>query len=70
MFVTILSDALDYFPEEYLASLECRTDPRLLESGFYSAVVWIENMLQEWLEEVTPGDVCRQIVARTRCSSS
>ncbi len=38
-------------------------DPRLLEGGFYSAVVWIENMLQEWLEEVTPGDVCRQIVA-------
>ncbi|CAD7337460.1 hypothetical protein FIM10_12695 [Sphingomonadales bacterium 56] len=70
MFVTILSDALDYFPEEYLVSLECRTDPRLLESGFYSAVVWIENMLREWLEEVTPGDVCRQIVARTRCSSS
>jgi hypothetical protein len=63
MFVTILSDALDYFPDEYFSAMESRMDPRLLEGGFYSAVVWIENMLQEWLEEVTPGDVCRQIVA-------
>lgn len=63
MFVTILSDALNYFPEEYFVSLEGRMDPCLLEGGFYSAVVWIENILREWLEEVTPGDVCRQIVA-------
>ena len=64
MFVTILSDALNYFPEEYFSGMEGRMDPRLLEGGFYSAVVWMENMLREWLEEVTPGDVCRQIVSR------
>jgi hypothetical protein len=44
--------------------MESRMDPQLLEGGFYSAVVWIENMLREWLEDVTPGDACRQIVAR------
>ncbi|MCP1471460.1 hypothetical protein J3E64_003167 [Sphingobium sp. OAS761] len=64
MFVTILADALQYFPEEYFASMESRMDARLLEGGFYSAVVWIDNMLREWLEDVTPGDACRQIVAR------
>ncbi len=64
MFVTILADALQHFPEEYFASMESRMDPRLLEGGFYSAVVWIDNMLREWLEDITPGDACRQIVAR------
>jgi hypothetical protein len=64
MFITILSEALKHFPEEYFSSMESRMDPQLLEGGFYSAVVWIENMLREWLEDVTPGDACRQIVAR------
>jgi len=63
MFITILADALQHFPEEYFASMENRMDARLLEGGFYSAVVWIDNMLREWLDDVTPGDACRQIVA-------
>lgn len=67
MFITILSDALNHFPEGYFRSMESRMDQRLLEGGFCSAIVWIENMLREWLEEVTPGDVSRQIVARHRC---
>jgi len=66
MFITILADTLDYFPEDYFSAMESRMDPQLLESGFYSAIVWIENMLREWLEPVTPGDVCREIVARSR----
>lgn len=70
MFITILSDALNYFPDEYFAPMETRMDPRLLEDGFYSGVVWIENMLREWLEDVTPGDVCRQIVGRTGLQSA
>jgi hypothetical protein len=64
MFITILADVLQHFPEDYFASMETRMDPRLLEGGLYSAVVWIDNMLREWLEDITPGDVCRQIVAR------
>jgi len=64
MFITILAEALQHFPEEYFASMESRMDTRLLEGGFYSAVVWIDNMLREWLEDLTPGDACRQIVAR------
>jgi hypothetical protein len=63
MFITILSEALKHFPEEYFASMESRADPRLREGGFYSAVVWIDNMLREWLDDLTPGDACRQIVA-------
>lgn len=64
MFITILAEALRHFPEEYFTSMESRMDPRLLEGGFYSAIVWIENMLREWHQDVTPGDVARQIVAR------
>lgn len=63
MFITILAEALEHFPEEYFASMESRMDDRLLESGFYSAIVWIDNMLREWLQVPTPGDACRQIVA-------
>jgi len=62
MFITILADTLQHFPEDYFESMENRMDPRLLESGFYSAVVWIDNMLREWLEDITPGDACRHIV--------
>jgi hypothetical protein len=65
MFVTILSDLLKDFPEEYFTSMESRMDTRLLEDGFYSAIVWIDNMLREWLDDLTPGDACRQIVARS-----
>jgi hypothetical protein len=64
MFITILAEALKHFPDEYFASMESRMDPRLLEDGFYTAVVWIDNMLREWLDDLTPGDACRQIVAR------
>lgn len=64
MFVTIISDYLPYFPEDYFSSFERRTDDRFLEDSFYSAVVWIDNMLREWLEDLTPGDVARQIVAQ------
>lgn len=63
MFVTILAGSLDYFPEDYFSGMKDRMDVRLLEGGFYSAVVWIDNILQEWLEDVTPGDACRAIVA-------
>jgi hypothetical protein len=41
-----------------------RFDPRIQESGFASAIIWIDNMLRDWLEPMTPGDACRRIVAR------
>jgi hypothetical protein len=68
-FVTILSDVVQMFPEDYFASMDNRMDARLLETGFYSAVVWIDNMLREWLDDLTPGDACRQIVARAVSTS-
>ena len=64
MFITILADTLDYFPEGYFEVMENRMDTQLVEGGFYSAVVWMDNMLREWLEDITPGDACRQIVGK------
>lgn len=64
MFITILADGLKHFPEGFFAAMENRMDEKLLESGFYSAVVWMDNMLREWLDDLTPGDACRRIVAR------
>lgn len=63
LFINALADAVGMFPEEYFASMESRMDERLLETGFYTAIIWIDNMLREWLEDLTPGDACRQIVA-------
>lgn len=65
MFITILADTLNHFPGDYFSLMQDRMNTDLLDGGFYSAIVWIDNMLREWLEDVTPGDVCRQIVARS-----
>lgn len=62
LFVTILADVLDRLPGEFVASLTSRDDPRLHQSGLRSAVVWIDNVLQEWLDPLTPGDAARRIV--------
>jgi hypothetical protein len=70
MFVTLLAPSLAYFPEGYFDTIEERKDARLLETGFYSAVVWINNMLSEWLDELTPGDACRTIVARAQAKAT
>lgn len=48
--------------EEDFRSMEDRFDPRLQESELCSGLIWVTNVLQEWLEPVTPGDVCREIV--------
>lgn len=66
MIVTIIVDALSVFPEDAYASMQDRFDPRLQESGFCSAIVWIDNMLREWLDDLTPGDACREILARSQ----
>jgi hypothetical protein len=46
--------------------MEDRFDSQLQESGLSSAIIWVDNMLREWCEDLTPGDVCRQIVAGVR----
>jgi len=43
-----------------------RFDSRLQASGFSSAVIWIDNILREWLDDVTPGEACRRIVAQAQ----
>jgi len=63
---TIIAFVVDYLPQfsddEYKA-MRNRFDRRLQESEMSSAIIWIDNMLREWLDEPTPGDVCRRIVA-------
>ena len=60
----ILTDMLFQFSEDDYASMKDRFDVRLQESGLCSGIVWIDNILRDWLDELTPGDVCRRIVAQ------
>lgn len=64
MIVTFMVDFLFKFSEQEYKTMKDRFDSRLQESGLSSAIVWIDNMLREWLEEFTPGDACRRIVAK------
>lgn len=64
--VSIVTDALSRFTEDDYKTMPDRFDSRLQESGMCSAIVWIDNMLREWLDAVTPGEVCRRIVAQHR----
>ena len=61
--VDYVTDMLFQFPESAWATMRDRFDERLTGSGLYSAIIWIDNMLRDWLDDLTPGDVCRQIVA-------
>jgi hypothetical protein len=61
---TFIVDVIDQTPEERFAAMESWRDPWLNESGLLPVVLWIDNMLQEWLDDLSPGDACRTIVAR------
>lgn len=63
--VTIIVDVLSRIPEEDYGTMQDRFDPRLQESGLAGAIVWIDNMLRDWLDVITPGDACRRIVDRS-----
>jgi len=63
LFVSILADIVDGLPEELCRSFTDLNDPRLAETGLRSAIVWIDNVLREWTEPLTPGMVARAIVA-------
>jgi hypothetical protein len=55
---------LDSISEADYRDMKDRHDSRLIDGGLYAAIVWIDCMLREWLQDVTPGDVCRMIVER------
>lgn len=63
--VDIITDMMFEFSEVEYASMQDRNDIRLMQSGKRSAIIWIDNMLRDWLDDLTPGDACRQIVAVT-----
>jgi hypothetical protein len=63
--VTVVAGYLPGFPEDDYKAMKNRYDPRLQDSGLASAIVWIDVLLREWLEDVTPGDACRRIVAQS-----
>lgn len=55
---------LDLISEADYRDMKDRFDSRLVDGGLYAAIVWVDCMLREWLEDVTPGDACREIVKR------
>ena len=63
--VSIIVNYLPRFSDAEYATMTDRFDSRLQEGEFVSAIIWIDNILREWLDGTTPGEVCRQIVART-----
>ncbi|WP_461160071.1 hypothetical protein [Sphingobium sp. TomMM35A] len=65
MILDIVVGALDQVPVEAWASLKSQSDLWLAETGLIAAIIWIDNILREWCEEMTPGDACREIVARS-----
>ena len=62
--VDYITDMLFQFSEEEYAGMNDRHDARLTSTGLYSAIIWIDNMLRDWLDDLTPGAACRQIVAQ------
>jgi len=62
--VGMLADMLDRFSEEEYKSMDTLLDERLQATHMSVIIAWIDNMLREWLDEVTPGDACRLIVAK------
>ncbi len=63
----VIASLLGELDEAEFATMESLLDPRLQEKGIVSGLVWIDNILVEWLEGsapggLTPGDACRRIV--------
>ncbi|MDD3797579.1 MAG: hypothetical protein PHE36_00200 [Novosphingobium sp.] len=61
--LAIVVNILPNIPEEQCKTMADRFDERLQDSGLVACIIWIDNMLREWLEEFTPGDAWRRIVA-------
>ena len=64
MIVGMIIDLMPQFSEADYATMENRFDKRLMESGLYAAVVWIDDMIRETGDTLTPGAASRTIVER------
>jgi len=62
--VGILVNYLPQFSDADYATMKDRYDERLLKSEMVSAIIWIDNILREWLDGMTPGEACRRIVSQ------
>lgn len=58
------------FSEDTYKSMQDRYDERLLNSQLCSCINWIDNLLREWQEPVTPGQACRMIIGRKEITAS
>ncbi len=67
--VDYVTDMLFQFSEDDYASMKDRFDERLTSTGLYSAVIWIDNMLRDWLDDPTPGAVSRRIVGQLQIAA-
>ena len=56
-------ELLSQFSDEDYATMSDWLDPRLQESGLACLIIWIDNVLRDWLDDLTPGEACRRIVA-------
>lgn len=70
MILTKIIDVLPRFSNEDYGSMHSRYDNRLLETQMCSCIKWIDNLLREWRDEMTPGDACRIILARSSFAHS
>ena len=63
MIIDLVVAYLSNFSDEDYKAMEDRFDERLQSSGLSAAIIWIDNVLREWLKGLTPGDAWRRIVA-------
>lgn len=63
--VAFVVDMMFKFTDEEFASMKDRFDSRLQKTRLAAVVIWVDNILQEWLEDETPGDAWRKIAAQT-----
>jgi hypothetical protein len=56
-------ELLSQYSDEDYATMSDWLDPRLQESGLACLIIWIDNVLRDWLDDLTPGEACRRIVA-------
>ena len=68
--VGMVVDLLPAFSEDDYRAMGDRFDRRLLESGLYAAIVWIDDMLREWHDDLTPADACRIVVERVAAADA
>lgn len=61
--LTIIVNLLPRFTDDEYRAMKDQSDDKLQNTSMIAAIIWIDNTLREWLEDVTPADACRRIVA-------